>query len=395
MVGVCRFGVNYVPSAKWFYGWVDWDPDSVARDLEAIASLGFDHIRVHCLWPYLQPNRGLISSTMLGRLDELIDLAARSGLQVVVCVLNGWMSGTYFRPAWQGESVNAFTDPDALDAERSALSAVADVVSTRGNALGIDVANEPNALISYPGNAISREQGDAWLRSMCGVLEREMPGGLHTVGVDHVPWLRDDGPFSREVLGTVGRITSVHSWVYFTGALQRYGARGMGTLHLARYLVEVARAYGTSRDRPVWVQEIGVSPEWVPEQDLPGFATAIIGNALRAAPWGVTWWCSHDIDRSLRGFDALEYDLGLLTVDNQVKPAGAAVSEVIAAYRRGELHDATRTGVERPRLVVPAGRAPGLEFADQYFALIAEGEDPVIVREEDLTVDTESSRRAG
>ena len=381
----CRFGVNYIPSKDWLYSWVDWDADSVRRDFEAIASLGLDHVRVQCLWPYFQPNRSFVSPVMLARLAELTDIAARCGLDVVVCVLNGWMSGTYFRPLWQGESVSVFTDTDALEAERSLIAAVAGAVADRPNVLGIDVANEPNAMASFVGNDVTRAEGDAWVRTMLGHCDLVMPGGLHGVGVDHVPWLQDDGPFGRDVLATDGAVSTVHSWVYFTGALERYGVDGVGTHHLARYLVELARAYGTSRERPVWLQEIGVSSQWVPEADLPAFAASILTNALAARPWGITWWCSHDIDRSLAGFDELEYDLGLLTVDNEVKPMGAAIAAAVAAYRRGEVA-AGQPDDGRPRLVVPAGQVPDLEFADRYFALLAQGEDPVIVLADDERV---------
>ena len=376
----CRFGVNYIPSKDWLYSWIDWDPGSVQRDLEAIASLGFDHVRVQCLWPYFQPNRTFVSPTMLTRLAELTDIAARCGIDVVVCVLNGWMSGTYFRPMWQGEARSVFEDREALDAQRSLLAAVAGTLAGRPNVLGIDVGNEPNAMASFVGNDVARDGGDAWLTAMLGQCELVMPGGFHSVGVDHVPWLSDAGPFSREVLATTGAASVVHSWVYFTGALERYGADGTGALHLARYLVELARAYGPSRERPVWLQEIGVSSQWVPDAELPAFAASILTNALAARPWGITWWCSHDIDRSLAGFDELEYDLGLLTVDNEVKPVGAAVAAAIAAYRRGEGPEGRPDGA-RVAVVVPTGKVPDLAFADHYFELLAAGEDPVIVLE--------------
>jgi len=377
----CRFGANYTPSKDWLYGWIDWDAASIRRDLEAIAGLGLDHIRLQCLWTYFQPNRTFVSPTMLKRLADVVEMAADCGLDVVICVLNGWMSGTFFRPLWQRESTNLFTDAEALDAERRLITAVAGAVEGHRNVLGIDIGNEPNALASYRGNDVTRSEGDAWATMLLEHSERAMPGGLHTIGVDHMPWLRDDAPFSREPLGEAGAVTSLHSWLDFTGALERYGTDGTGTLHLARYLIELGRAYGRPSGRPVWLQEIGVSTEWVPEDALPEFAATLLRNALIAKPWGVTWWCSHDIDRSLTGFDELEYDLGLLTVDNQVKPVGAALAEVIAAHRGGATSDTRDATRPRPELVLPEGEVPDLAFADGYFELIARGEDPVIVRE--------------
>jgi hypothetical protein len=51
-----RFGVNYTPSRRWWFCWNDWDADSIQRDLDAIAALGADHLRLLLIWPYFQPN---------------------------------------------------------------------------------------------------------------------------------------------------------------------------------------------------------------------------------------------------------------------------------------------------------------------------------------------------
>ena len=66
-----RFGVNYVPSKRWYYFWNDFDADSVARDLDVIASLGVDHIRMLLIWAYFQPNRTWVSPTHLDRVEKL------------------------------------------------------------------------------------------------------------------------------------------------------------------------------------------------------------------------------------------------------------------------------------------------------------------------------------
>lgn len=387
---VPRFGVNYIPSQGWLYSWTDWSADAVRADLEAIASIGADHLRVHCLWPLFQPNRTWVSPTMLARLRELVTIAGDLGLDVVVCVLDGWMSGTYFRPLWQADGVSIFTDPRALRAERDLLSAVAEAVGDLPGFLGIDIGNEPNVMAQFAGNAVTREQGDAWVQGLLAHCQDAAPHGLHVAGVDHAPWLRDDSCFSREILGSAGAASVVHSWVFFTGALERYGPTGTGTLHLARYLTELARACGDTRQRPVWVQEIGVSEEWVDPEDLPSFAGTILENTALAHPWGITWWCSHDIDHSLSGFDPLEYGLGLFDTDNHLKPVGRAVTEAVERIRAtaapaepapsssivGETNDG-----ERPTLVLPRGVTPDLDFADEYFARVADGEDPRIVRE--------------
>lgn len=46
-----RFGVNYTPSGDWFHSWLEPDWSQIARNLDAIADLGLDHIRVFPMWP--------------------------------------------------------------------------------------------------------------------------------------------------------------------------------------------------------------------------------------------------------------------------------------------------------------------------------------------------------
>ena len=118
-----------------------------------------------------------------------------------------------------------------------------------------------------------------------------------------------------------------------------------------------------------------MSPLWHPSpDDLPRYARLLIDNALRAQPWALTWWCSHDVDRRLTGFDDLEYDLGLLTVHNELKPIGIAVSQAIAEQR------ATMQSPPRnpATLVLPSDRTPDLPFADTFFTMIDKGQDPSI-----------------
>lgn len=47
-----RFGVNYTPSHNWWFCWNDWDADPIKRDLDAIAALGADHLRLMLIWPF-------------------------------------------------------------------------------------------------------------------------------------------------------------------------------------------------------------------------------------------------------------------------------------------------------------------------------------------------------
>src|ERR1035437_7613443 len=41
-----RFGLNYTPSHNWWFCWNDWNSAPIKRDLDAIAALGADHLRI-------------------------------------------------------------------------------------------------------------------------------------------------------------------------------------------------------------------------------------------------------------------------------------------------------------------------------------------------------------
>ncbi|GAA1841544.1 hypothetical protein [Actinomadura bangladeshensis] len=69
--------MNYVPSKNWWFSWSDWDRRSIAADLDDIASLGMDHIRIMLIWSELQPNATYVRGELLDRLEELLDLADR------------------------------------------------------------------------------------------------------------------------------------------------------------------------------------------------------------------------------------------------------------------------------------------------------------------------------
>ena len=374
-----RFGVNYVPSKGWWYSWVDWDDSVFPEDFEAIAALGCDHIRIHCLWPVFQPNPRLVSELMLSRLARLLEHANAAGLDVIVTVLNGWLSGFDFRPSWLDDGANIFTDRAVIDAELDLISAIADRIGTHERFLGFDVANEPSVLATSSKNVTMRGEGDNWVVEILQHCERVAPAKLHSVGMDHLPWLGDDAPFSRSTLAQAGAVTPIHAWIYFTGALERYGEMGTGTIHLPEYMLELAKAFHHDPKRRVWLQEYGVSTEWVKHLSPEDFLEhATMASVTVDNLWGITWWCSHDIDRRLGGFAELEYDLGLLTVRNDVKPIGQRFREVVNEIRSG------RSGVVPVRttaVVLPDDRTPNLEFADAFFSLIDDGIAPAIVLE--------------
>ncbi|QXE33934.1 glycosyl hydrolase [Streptomyces sp. GMY02] len=355
-----RFGVNYTPSQGWFHHWLDFDPDAVRADLDSIADLGLDHIRVFPLWPLFQPNRTLIRPRAVDQLVQLADLAAERGLDVNVDGLQGHLSSFDFLPAWTRtwHRRNIFTDNDVVSAQAEYLRTLSAALADRPNFIGMTVGNEINQFSGPPHpdpDPITPEQAVGWLRRLLAACEEGAPGRLHLHAEYDAAWYQDGHPFTPAHSARIGAVTAVHSWV-FNGTAQRYGRTGTATEHHAAYMIELSKAWALEPHRPVWLQEVGAPAPVIPAEHAAAFTEATVANALDCADvWGITWWCSHDVSRSLADFPELEYTLGLLTNDRRVKPAGASLARIVAERRGREYVPAPRTTA----LVVDVGDGTG------------------------------------
>jgi endo-1,4-beta-mannosidase len=385
-----RLGANYTPRKRWWYCWLDWDQKSVEDDLRGVASLGLDHIRIQLLWPLFQPGITSVSERSLANLSSLLEAADHAGLDVEITVLNGWMSGLSYLPAWvapvaiaeKGENWNMFTSRKVIEAEKLLFRRIVETVGTHRRFMGFDIGNELGVLQSL-NNPATPEQADAWATEILGYCEEIAPGKFHVNGGDDSHWFADFG-FTRKNLATQGSATVMHSYIYFTGVLERYKYNDPPSLHLADYMIELGAAYQTDPRRRVWVEEIGVANGWMPESYKPEFMEHTVRNiAATGKAWGITWWATHDIDPAMKDFNELEYNLGLLDLNNEPKPLGKKFAALAAELRR------TPPAIEpRPlALVIPnAGLATkswpaDWRFCTPYMKLIIEGKTPQIVLE--------------
>ncbi len=326
-VNSLRFGVNYVPSRSWWHIWNAWDRDEISEDLDAIASLGADHIRVMVLWPYFQPNRTWVSPAHLDRLRELMELAEARGLDVCIAALTGWLSGQRYRFDYQGlDHAEFYTDPAWREVQHRLLEALASTVADAKNFIGIDIGNEINECWRT-----DSAKGDIWWKAVKQELDARLPDAIHVNGVDHKPWFRESC-FSPQCLAQTQTIVPIHAWVYFTGALQRGPHDGPAALRLVPGMAELVRAHAGDAAKPIWCQEFGASKQWIAEPELPDFFRATMLSAINGGVSWLTVWASHDVHPRFH-HQPLEYDLGLLDVENKIKPQGKVFQELAAHYR--------------------------------------------------------------
>jgi endo-1,4-beta-mannosidase len=372
------------------FQWMGIDPDVVRADFEALAGLGIDHVRVFPLWPVLQPNRTLIRKKALQDIALVADIAAEFELDIAVDVIQGHMSGFDFVPAWlvNWHDGNMFVDEAAIAAQADLVSAVYDAVRDRPNLIGLTLGNELNQFQLPNPSAMPADSDQIahWLSSLLTAPVDPDPRHLITHSENDHLWYRDGHPFLPVHASRLGDITTVHSWI-FNGTAAQYGALSPQSVRHAEWMIELSKAFATDSGRQVWLQEVGAPSLNLADEEMPEFAARTVTAALSAPGlYGITWWCSHDVSRALGDYKELEYSLGLLDVDNTVKPLGREFASLITRARAGDLPIAqARTigvVVEVDENDLPAARAdlaPGGIVFERWHELREQGEAVTVI----------------
>ncbi|OIU88173.1 MULTISPECIES: glycosyl hydrolase [unclassified Microbacterium] len=333
-----RFGANYTPSTNWMHSWLSLNLDDVRRDFADLADLGLDHVRIFPLWTVLQPNRSLIRAEAVADVRAVVDAGAEFGLDVSVDVIQGHLSSFDFIPSWlyTWHDKNMFTHPDALSGQVALVERLAESLGDAKNFLGFTTGNETNQFSAsvHPSPwPVTTAEAANWITTLLDAAESSAPDQEHVHSEYDAAWYLDGHGFTPALAARLGAMTTVHSWI-FNGTAQRYGGRSAASDRHAEYMIEVSRAFATDPRRRTWLQEVGAPSNCLTDDETPGFLEATVRNAARTDDlWGVTWWCSHDVSRSLVDFPELEYSLGLIDQSGAAKPIGRRFAEIIPELR--------------------------------------------------------------
>ncbi len=389
-----RFGANYIPAEGWAHAWMDINPDDVRADFNGLADLGLDHVRLLPLWPTLQPNRTYIREKALDDVRLVVQIAAEFDMAASVDVIQGHLSSFDFLPPWidTWHRRNMFTNPDVISGEVALIGALGDRLDSLPNFLGFTLGNEINQFSSGPHPnpmPATTPEITTWLRTLLAAAKRSAPEKEHLHAEYDAAFYQDDHPFTPSQCAREGDVSAVHSWI-FNGTAQRYGGMSLEANRHAEYMVELVRAFATDPNRPVWLQEVGAPSNCLTQQEMPDFLENTIRHvATTENLWGVTWWCSHDVSRSMADFPDLEYSLGLIDSERKIKPIGARFAEVIAdlranpviAPKRDVAVEVTVDGEDTP--LSRSALGPGGSVFEAWMDLARSAEEPTLVLSSD------------
>jgi len=353
-----RFGVNYTPSHNWWYCWNSWDADPIRRDLDAIAALGADHLRIFVIWPYFQPNPKWVSQVHLDRLDQMITLMGERRLDALVAVFTGALSGVPFLPFFPPPAglgsqdgffynslemitghIPASLAPMALQlwwgAQELLVRELARTLKPHQNMIGFDFGNEiDNCWRATP------KDSDPWMARMFALMDEVLPGCVHVNGVAD-SWFEEQsntpiGPlpvaFSRQALAAA-RFPVMHCYPQWNGALKYGGAMDPPSTRLLAATAALIRSYAGTQQKPIWAGEFNTCIQELPEKDQAAWLEKAV---LAGIDEGVSWfsyWDTHDLDPRFFFFPPVEYNLGLLTNDGRMKEQGRVFRQLADTYR--------------------------------------------------------------
>ena len=387
-----ELGINYWPCRKAMYMWRELDLAEVRNDMQHIADMGFDTVRILALTEDFLPEQGHVDAAMVNRLMEVVRIAAESRLQVVPTLLVINMSGRIWWPRWMlddaGVPGDLYADPELLRGQELLLSTCARALAGDTAIRAFDIANE----IDDARRPCRRAHARAWTALMASALRRGAPDVPVRIGA-HLPSLTTTNHMRMDDLGGVLDEDVMHAYPLYSASARDF---------LDPELVPFACALTSGlsgRGRPTLMQEFGLctAPRGMSgrtfmddflgtpraqylasEEEGAAYYAAVLERLVRTGAAGAYAWCYSDYAPALFHRPPLatavrERTFGLVRADRSEKPA----AQVFRALRRTRDDGRLRTGAVPPVLDVAPNEYyadPGAHFDRLYARWIANRE---------------------
>lgn len=340
--GGIAIGANYWASHAGVFMWRDWRPEIVAADLAQLAQNGLTTLRVFPLWPDFQPVHSLrkwhathveyragekplervdgLDETMLDRFGHLADLASEHGIDLVVGLITGWMSGRLFVPPAL-ERLNPITDPEAVRWQLRFIRGFVDRHRAHPAIVAWDLGNECNCM-----GAATREQAWLWTATLSNAIraadpDRVVISGMHSLKAD------PDAPWSIRSQGELTDILTTHPYALFTPHCAR---EPIDTMRPLLHAAAETCLYADLSGKPAIIEEFGtLGPTVCGAEAAARMARVRVFDTWTHDARVALWWCAYDqshLEQAPYEWLAVERELGLFRADRSPKPEGEALS---------------------------------------------------------------------
>ncbi len=347
-------GCNYWASHAGTNMWSDWRSDIVEADFARLAENNVRVLRIFTLWSDFQPLRihrggggferelrlgesplphteegqAGLDPVMLKRFGLFCDLAEKYGIQLIVGLVTGWMSGRMHMPeAFAGKSL--LTDPLVIRWQVRFVRYMVRHFKDKPAIAAWDLGNECNCM-----GSASQDQAYLWATIITDTIKLEDPdrpvvSGLHG--------LSPTGSWTAEDQGEILDILCTHPYPLFTPHCNTDPINRMKSiLHSTAESVYYEGLGG----KPCFIEEAGTLGPMIADEDI---AADYIRTALISA-WahdlrGFVWWCANEqseLHHTPYDWDSVERELGLFRIDGSKKPVAEAFSDFAKALSKWE-----------------------------------------------------------
>jgi endo-1,4-beta-mannosidase len=340
-----RMGVNYWP-AETAMGWLArYDGEVVGRDFHRIAATGMDTVRIFLRWEDVQPAADTIAPLALAALVDTADRAYEAGIELVVTLFTGHMSGVNWIPAWatggdEGDPrfrvvsggvtqpgrriLRSWYDDPAIVAGQAHLAAEVSTALAGHPALWAwDLGNESSNCTIPPDGAAA----EGWLERITSVIRARDPGRPITIGT-HMEDLEDDRVIGPAEAARWCDFVCMHGYPIYAD-----WSAGPLDEDLVPFLADVTA--WLAGDAPVLFAEMGhpTTPPGrspigvqVSEEAAGTYAGRTVDALHKGGSIGALLWCYADYVAALHDSPPLdlavhERTFGLWRADGTEKPA--------------------------------------------------------------------------
>ncbi|MBA3708415.1 MAG: cellulase family glycosylhydrolase, partial [Planctomycetes bacterium] len=358
--GSFTVGCNYWASHAGAMMWSDWREDVVDADLAKLAAAGLQVLRVFPLWSDFQPitalrgyagtiremrfgeqalpdddlGRAGVSRVMMDRFARFAELARAHGLQLIVGLVTGWMSGRTFAPPAIADR-NLHTDPLALQWQARFVKAFVTRFRSEPGVVAWDLGNECNCM-GRPG---SREAAWAWTALITSTIRaadatRPVISGMHSL----MPSTDLGGHWTIQDQAELTDVLTTHPYPLWT----RHASQDpLDTLRTTVHATAESRFYADIGGKPCFAEEIGTMGPMMGDWEAAARFVRVNLFSLWANDCrGFLWWCAFDQTRlgdAPYDWMAIERELGLIRDDGSAKPMLAEISSFRAWLQASKL----------------------------------------------------------
>lgn len=325
--------------------WHDWSEAAIEQDFTALKEQGLRALRIFPIWPDFQPLEAMcrarreikamylggqpldntpegkagVDPVVAGRFRRLLELAEEHGIDLMVEMITGWMSGRAYVPAvFQGR--NVLTDPLALRWEVRLVEYLVRTARSSKAVIAWGLGNEVNCL-----DGVSRDEAWAWTALITRTIRsldttRPIVSGMHSLAVNE-----RGQAWSMEDQGEHNDVTTIHPYPFYTPHCHRDGLTGIRTI---LHAPAESRLTADISGKPCLSQEVGVLGPMIGSDALSAdYLRSVLWSLWAAEDLGCLWWLAYDSDHEEPPYEwqANERELGLMTQDRKPKPVAGVL----------------------------------------------------------------------